>query len=389
MIDATASPNLASGPDRPLSPATTVVHGGRPPREPGSPVNTPVHLQSIQYSTGTPGAGDAFYARYGNPSWQGVERVLADLEGAGPSAVSFASGMAAIAATFATLLPDGGVLVLPRHAYLSTIALAHDLEEHRGIEVRQVDIADTSAVVQALDGAALLWIESPTNPMLEVADVPALTEAAHAAGALVVADNTFCTPLVMQPLEYGVDAVVHSVTKYLAGHSDVVMGAVVPATEELRANLVAHRTTYGAIPGPMESFLALRGMRTLAVRVERAQANAAELARRLSAHPAASEVRHPSLPGDPGHARAAAQMRGFGSIIGIRVRAGADDADRVVSSTRLWLPATSLGGVESSLERRRRLLAEMATVPEDYVRMSVGIEDVEDLWADIDQALRG
>lgn len=372
-----------------LAPATTAVHVGRPPRGEGQPVNTPVHLQSIQYSAGRPGAGDPFYARYGNPSWEGLEEVLATLEGGTQGAVSFSSGMAAIAAAFATLLPSGGAVVLPRHAYLSTIAMANDLAAQRGVEVRQVDIADTDAVARSLEGAALLWIESPTNPMLEVADVPALVAAAKAAGARVVADNTFATPLVMQPLEYGVDAVVHSVTKYLSGHSDVVMGAVVPASADLRAALIAHRTMYGAIPGPMESFLALRGMRTLAVRVERALANAAVLAERLATHPAVSEVRHPSLPTDPGHARAAAQMRGFGSIIGIRVAAGADDADRVATSTRLWLPATSLGGVESSLERRRRLSAEMTTVPEDYLRLSVGIEDVEDLWADLDQALRG
>lgn len=374
--------------DLPLAPATTAVHEGRPPREEGMPVNTPVHLQSIQYSAGVPGAGDSFYARYGNPSWDGLEKVLSALEGAGPQAVSFSSGMAAIAATFAILLPDGGTVVLPRHAYLSTIALAGDLAATRGIAVVQVDIADTEAVVAALDGASLLWIESPTNPMLEVADVPALVRAARAAGARVVVDNTFATPLVMRPLEYGVDAVVHSVTKYLAGHSDVVLGAVVPAAEELRAALVSHRTLYGAIPGPMESFLALRGIRTLAVRVERAQANAAILAQRLASHLAVSEVRHPSLASDPGHARASEQMRGFGSIIGIRVAGGASAADRVVTLTRLWLPATSLGGVESSLERRRRLAAEMTTVPEDYIRLSVGIEDVEDLWADLDAALR-
>lgn len=373
--------------DTPLNPATTAVHAGRPARAPGMPVNTPVHFQSIQYSADSPGPGDTFYGRYGNPSWEGLEEVLGQLEGAPVPAVAFSSGMAAIAAALATLLPDGGKLVLPAHAYLSTIAMAKDLAEHRGITVAQVDIADTEAVTQELEGADLLWIESPTNPMLEVADIPALVGAAHAAGARVVADNTFATPLVLKPLDHGVDAVVHSVTKYLAGHSDVVIGAVVPGEAGLREEVAAHRTLYGAIPGPMEAYLALRGMRTVALRVERAQANAAELASRLAGHPALLEVRHPSLPNDPGHARAREQMRGYGSIIGIRVRGGAEAADAVVGRTELWLPATSLGGVESSLERRRRLTAEVHTVPEDYIRMSVGIEDVEDLWADLSQAL--
>lgn len=370
-----------------LAPATAAVHGGRPPRDEGMPVNTPVHLQSVQFSSGVPAPGEAFYARYGNPSWDGLESVLASLEGGPVPAVAFASGMAAVAAAFAVLLPSGGKLVLPRHAYLATIAMANDLAVQRGIEVVQVDIADTAGVIAALDGAALLWIESPTNPMLEVADIPALTAAAHARGARVVADNTFATPIVMRPLEHGVDAVVHSVTKYLAGHSDLVMGAVVTANAELREAIVANRNLYGAIPGPMEAYLALRGIRTLALRVERSQQNALEIARRLAEHPAVIEVRHPSLPADPGHQLAAAQMDGFGSIIGIRVNGGEAGATAVVRATQLWLPATSLGAVESSLERRRRLPAEMKTVPEDYIRLSVGIEDVEDLWRDLDAAL--
>nr|NLD39947.1 PLP-dependent transferase [Actinomycetales bacterium] len=372
---------------KPLAAATTLVHAGRPPRGPGMPVNTPVHLQSIQYSADSPGPGDSFYGRYGNPSWDGLEEVLGRLEGAEVPAVAFSSGMAAISAALTALLPPGGTVVLPRHAYLSTIAMALDLAQKQGVSVVQVDIADTAAVVAELDGAALLWIESPTNPMLEVADLPALVQAAHAAGAKVVADNTFATPLVMQPLTHGVDAVVHSVTKYLAGHSDVVIGAVVTRDDQLRQTILAHRTLYGAIPGPMEAYLALRGMRTLALRVERSQESAAELARRLAEHPAVREVRHPSLPGDPGHERARAQMSGFGSILGIRVRGGAEAADAVVQRTSLWLPATSLGGVESSLERRRRLGAETTTVPVDYIRLSVGIEDVEDLWTDLEAAL--
>jgi cystathionine gamma-synthase len=212
--------------------------------------------------------------------------------------------------------------------------------------------------------------------------------AAHAVGALVAVDNTFATPLVQRPLTWGADVVVHSVTKYLAGHSDVVLGAVVSADAGLTSRMHAYRTTHGAIAGPWEVWLALRGLRTLALRVERSQASAAEIARRLAAHPDVAQVRHPSLPADPSHARAAALMDGFGSILGLRPVGGAAAADAVVDALRLWVPATSLGGVESSLERRRRFATESTTVPDDLLRLSVGIEDVEDLWRDLDQALR-
>ncbi len=305
--------------------------------------------------------------------------------------------MAAIAAVF-SLVPDGGTIVLPRHAYQAGMVLADQIRDRHGVTLRHVDIADTDAVVAALDGADLLLAESPTNPMLEVADLPAVLAAAQARGVRSVVDNTFATPLGQRPLEHGADIVLHSVTKYLAGHSDVVLGALVTRDAELAATLREHRTLHGAIAGPFEVWLALRGLRTLALRFERAQANAAELARRLAEHPDVAEVRHPSLPGDPGHERAKAQMNGFGAILGVRPKprpgsAGTgpdavERADAVVDAVRLWLPATSLGGVESMVERRRRWGTEAATVPEDLLRLSVGIEDVEDLWADLDQALR-
>jgi len=256
--------------------------------------------------------------------------------------------------------------------------------------VTLVDIADTDAVTAAVRSgrpASLLWVETPTNPMLEVADLPALVASAHDVGALVVVDNTFATPLVQRPFARGVDVVVHSVTKYLAGHSDVVLGAALADDPDLHARLHAYRTLHGSVAGPFEVWLALRGLRTLALRVARSQASAAELARRLSEHAAVLEVRHPSLPADPGHARASALMDGYGSIVGVRPRGGADAADTVVDAVRLWVPATSLGGVESTLERRRRFATESPTVPEDLIRLSVGIEDIEDLWSDLEQAL--
>jgi cystathionine gamma-synthase len=287
-------------------------------------------------------------------------------------------------------------VVAPTSAYSGTVSLLADLQARGRLTAQFVDIDDTGAVVaalgaldalDALDAATLLWVETPTNPLLEVADLPALVAAGHAAGALVAVDNTFATPLGQRPLDHGCDVVVHSVTKYLAGHSDVVLGATVTRDQPLHGRLHAYRTLNGAIPGPFEAWLALRGMRTLHLRVERACANAAELARRLVGHPALSAVRHPSLPDDPGHARAAAQMQTFGAVVAVEVAAGPDAAELVCSSTRLWVHATSLGGVESSLERRRRHGAEPTVVPQNLIRLSVGVEDVEDLWADLEQAL--
>lgn len=373
-----------------LSPATLAVTAGRPPRTPDQPVNPPVELSSTYQASPMTGDGDRVYARWGNATWPAFEEVLGRLEGG--QALLFASGMAAIAATV-SLVPHGARVVVPRHAYSGTLGLLGDLAATGALSVTQVDVADTGAVLDAVRGgddlepSALLWVETPTNPMLEVADLPALVAGAHEVGALVVADNTFATPLGLRPLDHGVDVVVHSVTKYLSGHSDVVLGATVAGDAAVHARLTRYRTMHGAIAGPFEAWLALRGLRTLALRVERAGANAAELARRLLGHPAVERVRHPSLPDDPGHARAAAQMRGFGAIVAIEVRGGAQAAERLCAATQVWAHATSLGGVESSLERRRRQPAESVTVPESLVRLSVGVEDVEDLWADLRQAL--
>ncbi|MBO0899910.1 PLP-dependent transferase [Cellulomonas sp. zg-ZUI222] len=383
------------------SPRTLAVSAGRPARTPGAALNPAVVLTSTFVSQGAPAAGEHVYGRIGTPAWEPFEEALAVLERTdhpatgravtGPPATVYASGMAAVDAAL-SLVPVGGRVVVPRHAYQVTLVLLGELAGRGLLRVEPVDVADTDAVVAAVRGGAdgpadLLWLESPTNPMLEVADLPALVAAAHEVGALVAVDSTFATPLLQRPLAHGADVVVHSVTKYLAGHSDVVLGATVTDDPELHARLVAHRTTRGAIAGPFEVWLALRGLRTLALRVERAQQNAAELARRLAAHAHVVEVRYPGLPDDPGHLRAAAQMDGFGAILGVRPVGGAGGADALVAAVRLWVPATSLGGVESTLERRRRFATESPTVPDDLVRLSVGIEDVEDLWADLDAAL--
>lgn len=367
-----------------LAPATVAVTAGRPPRVQGGPVNPPVVLSSTYVSQGVPG-DELLYTRGGTETWEPFETALAALEG-GSHGVVLGSGMAAVAAALGDV-PPSGVVVVPRHAYQVTLGYLDDLARRHGVEVRRVDVADTEQVVAALDGADVLVAESPTNPMLEVADLPAILDAARRHGVFSVVDNTFATPLGQRPLDLGADVVVHSVTKYLAGHSDVVLGAVVTNDDAVAERIRAYRTLHGAIAGPMEVFLALRGLRTLPLRVERANANAAELARRLAEHPGVAEVRHPSLPTDPGHERAARQMASFGAVVGLRPVGGLTAADAVVDAVRLWVPATSLGGVESTLERRRRFTTESATVPEDLVRLSVGVEDVEDLWADLRQAL--
>lgn len=391
-------------------PATTVVAAGRPNRVPGGPVNPPIVLSSTYVGIEHAAPGELEYARMDTESWQPLEAALGELEGAGRPGLLFSSGMAAISAAL-DLTPPGGVLVVPRHAYHATLVAARHLAERCGVEIRSVDIADTDAVVAAVRGEAtddddaessagnsrpagaesspadVVWLETPTNPMLEITDIAAVAQAAHEVGAIVVVDNTFATPLLQRPLELGADVVVHSVTKYLAGHSDVLLGAAVTRDPALRERIHARRTVGGAIAGPFEAWLALRGLRTLALRVERAQDSAAELARRLQDHPAVLAVAYPGLPEHPQHDLAARQMDGFGGILTVRVRGGLDAARRVTESVRLWLPATSLGGVESMLERRRRWANEAASVPEDLLRVSVGIEDIEDLWADLDQAL--
>jgi cystathionine gamma-synthase len=368
-----------------LALSTLTVSAGRPAQGPDVPLNPPVVLAST-YGAG----GDLEYGRYANPTWEAFEDVLGALENG--RALAFASGLAAVA-TVVDLVPVGGVVVAPRHAYLGTLGQLSDLTTSgRLSDARLVDIADTDAIRTAVAGAHLLLVESPTNPALEVADLPAAIAAGHDAGAVVVVDNTFATPMLQRPLDTGADVVVHSATKFLAGHSDVVMGALVTAHtargDALHAELDARRRKVGAIAGPFETWLALRGLRTLALRVERASANAAELARRLVAHPVIERVRYPGLPDDPGHQRATVQMDGaYGAIIAVEVRGGAEAADRLTRTTRLWVHATSLGGVESTFERRRRWATEIPTIPENLVRMSVGIEDVDDLWADLVTAL--
>jgi cystathionine gamma-synthase len=359
MADAPdTAPNL-----RPLRPATLAVTAGRPPHQADNPLNTPLTMAST-YVAG----GEVEYGRYGNPTWSAFEEALGGLEGG--RCLAFSTGLAAVA-TVLDLVGHGETVVAPRHAYNGSVMQLADLEARGRIRAVLVDVTDTEAVVKAARDAALVWLESPTNPALEIADIPPVVEAAHEGGAYVVVDNTFATPLLQQPLEVGADLVVHSATKFISGHSDVLLGAIATTDEELYGVLKSRRDLIGAIPGTFEAWLALRGLRTLHVRLERAQQNAQELVRRLGEHPAVGEVRYP----------------GFGAIISVVLAQGALAADLLTHKTSLWVHATSLGSVESTFERRRRWRTEPATIPDGLVRMSVGIEDVEDLWDDLAAAL--
>jgi cystathionine gamma-synthase len=351
-------------PEQPgLTPATVAVTAGRPPHDPDQPLNVPITMASTYVA-----AGDLEYGRYANPTWTAFEDTLGALEGG--RCLAFSTGMAAVL-TVLDLVGMGAKVVMPRHSYQGSLVALADLESRGRITSELVDIEDTAAVVAACTDAALVWIESPTNPALEVADIPAIVAAAHEAGAVVVVDNTFATPLLQQPIALGADIVVHSATKYIAGHSDALLGALVTADDELHAVLLGRRSLTGSTPGTLEAWLALRGLRTLHLRVERAQANAQALLPRLEAHPAVAEVRYP----------------GFGGILAIVLAEGELAADLLVRKTRIWVHATSLGGVESTFERRRRWKTESPTIPVGLVRMSVGIEDVEDLWTDLVTAL--
>jgi cystathionine gamma-synthase len=372
------SPN-SPGPEG-LDLATLAISAGRGAHAPGAPVAVPPVLSAVFRHAGQ--EGPPAYARETNPTWEALEEALGALEGG--RAMVFASGLAAIAAVIDSL-DMGARVVAPRDAYTGTRALLDDLASRGRLDVTLVDIADTDAVGRACEGAALLWIESPTNPLLDVADTPALVEAAHRAGAAVAMDSTFATPLLQRPLHWGVDVVVHSATKLLAGHSDVILGAAITRDEEWLDALRRRRLLHGAIPGPVEAWLVLRGLRTLPVRLRAAQENAGELARRLAGHPGVVSVRYPGLPEDPWHDRARRLMAGFGTVVSFELLDAAR-ADAACAAVRLVEHVTSLGGVETTMERRNRQPGE-DHAPEGLIRLSVGCEHVEDVWSDLVQAL--
>jgi cystathionine gamma-synthase len=295
--------------------------------------------------------------------------------------------MAAVSAVFSTL-PVGAKVVASNQGYSGVMTLLGKLTEAKKIRTTLVSIADTNEVIAALDGADLLWLESPTNPSLDVADLPALIKAAKSRNIIVAIDNTFATALIQKPLLMGADIVMNSVTKYLAGHSDVILGSLSTNSPEHYKALEDARKFNGSIPGPFEAWLALRGIRTFPLRFQRASENALELAKRLSGHSLVTRVRYPGLPTDPQHLKAKEFMNGFGAIVSFEYAGSALATDRVCASSKIITNATSLGGVESLWERRRRWPIESSSVPESLIRISVGCEDVDDLWADIDAALQ-
>ena len=346
-----------------LHPETSAITAGRPDAAPDAPLNPPIILSSTYHAGGPVG-----YGRYGNESWSALESAISELEGG--KTLSFSSGMAAVSAVF-SILPIGAPVVASNQGYSGVMGLLNQLHSMGRLAVRFVEITNTEEVIAAMKGAALVWLESPTNPCLDVADLQALITAAKKLGIGVAVDNTFATPLVQQPLAMGADIVMHSVTKFLAGHSDVVLGSLSTNDEALYKRLEESRRFNGSIPGPFEAWLAVRGIRSFPVRFRAAESNARDLVARLSEHPKITKVRYP----------------GFGAVVSFEVNGTAEAAQKVCESSQLITHATSLGGIESLWERRRRWSGESLSVPEQLIRLSVGCEHVDDLWADIQQAL--
>jgi cystathionine gamma-lyase len=362
-----------------LGDGTRVVRAGLPAPEQGAPFLPGPVLAGPFHLRGEPEDADWSYTRYGNPTWERYERALAELEGG--DAVLFASGMAAAAALLLTALRPGSVVAIDSNCYLNVRRLATTHLEPRGVEVR---LAPAAELEDAVRGADLLWLESPSNPKLEVCDLAALAAAAGRAGAVVIVDNTTAGPLLQRPLALGADASLTSATKHLSGHADLQLGYVATRDAALARRLRDWRRDAGAIPGPFESWLAHRSLPTLALRLERGCANARAIAELLAARDDVSGVRYPGLPADPGHETARRQMRGFGTIVsfdlGSRGRAQA-----FLDAASLITEATSFGGVHTTAERRGRWRGD--DVPAGFIRLSAGCEDTVDLVADVVRAL--
>ncbi len=344
-------------------PETIAISAGRPEVGPDAALNPPVVLTSTFHS-----GGEIGYGRYGNQTWKALEEAIGELEGG--STLVFSSGMAAISAVF-SILPIGAPVVASNQGYSGVMVLLNSFQESGRLEVRFVDVVDTQSVIDAMKGAAFVWLESPTNPGLDVADLTRIISAAKNLGIGVGVDNTFATPLVQTPLAMGADIVMHSVTKFLSGHSDVLMGSLSTKDPALLKRLLDSRSFNGSIPGPFETWLALRGLRTFPLRFNKSQENAKTIVERLKTHPKISRVRYP----------------GFGAIISFEVDGTAEQTQKICESSTLIAHATSLGGVESLWERRRRWPMESLSVPEQLIRLSVGCEHVDDIWDDINLAL--
>jgi cystathionine gamma-synthase len=374
--------------------STNAIHAGQEPDPTTGAVITPLHLSSTFAQDGVGGlrAGGYEYARSANPTRTALQECLAALEG-GRHAHAFGSGMGASDVLLRVLLRPGDHIVIPHDAYGGTFRLVDKVLSTWGVEYTPVDLSDVDALRAALRPTTrVLWCETPTNPLLGIADVAVVADVAREAGARLVVDNTFASPYLQQPLALGADVVLHSTTKYLGGHSDVVGGALVTSDDEVAEQLTFTQNAVGAVPGPFDNWLTLRGAKTLAVRMERHCDNAERVAEMLAGNRAVSRVLYPGLPEYPGHEVAAKQMRRFGGMVSFLLAGGREAALRVCAATELFTLAESLGGVESLIEHPGQMThmsvaGSALEVPDSLVRLSVGIEDVEDLLDDLRSAL--
>ncbi|WP_163511346.1 cystathionine gamma-synthase [Fodinicola acaciae] len=372
---------------------TLAIHAGQDADPSTGAVITPIFQTSTfrQPTVGELPAGYD-YSRAGNPTRAALEDCLAALEG-GTRGFAFASGMAATDTYLRAVCRPGDHILIPNDAYGGTFRLVDRVLRRWGLDYTPVPLSDLAAVRAAIrPETKLIWCETPTNPLLGIADIAGLASVAHEAGAQLVVDNTFASPYLQQPLNLGADAVVHSTTKYIGGHSDVVGGAVVVRDAHLADDIAFHLKSMGGVAGPFDSWLALRGLKTLAVRMDRHCANAESVVQLLVSHPAVTEVFYPGLENHAGHEIAAKQMRRFGGMVSFRVRGGQDAAVAVCDKAKVFTLAESLGGVESLIEHpglmtHSSVAGSELEVPDDLVRLSVGIESVEDLRADLTQAL--
>ena len=379
---------------RAFGPATRAIHAGYRPDPATGAVNAPIYASSTFAQDGVGGLRSGYeYARTGNPTRTALEGVLAAVEG-GDYGRAFASGMAATDCALRAILRPGDHVVIPNDAYGGTFRLIDKVFTQWGIEYSPAVQSDLDSVRAAVTPKTkLIWVETPTNPLLTIADIAGIAELAAPDGVKVLVDNTFASPALQQPLALGADVVLHSTTKYIGGHSDVVGGALVTNDEELDAAFGFLQNGSGAVPGPFDAYLTMRGLKTLVLRMQRHSDNAAKVAEFLAEHPAVTTVLYPGLPGHPNHDVAARQMSGFGGMISISLAGGRAAALELCARTEVFILAESLGGVESLIEHPGAMThastaGSQLEVPEDLVRLSVGIEDVDDLIADLDAALQ-
>lgn len=374
-------------------PATRAIHAGYRPDPATGAVNVPLYASSTFAQDGVGGLRGGFeYARTGNPTRAALEASLAAVE-EGAFARAFSSGMAATDCALRAMLRPGDHVVIPDDAYGGTFRLIDKVFTRWDVQYTPVRLADLDAVGAAITPRTrLIWVETPTNPLLSIADITAIAELGTDRSAKVLVDNTFASPALQQPLRLGADVVLHSTTKYIGGHSDVVGGALVTNDEELDEEFAFLQNGAGAVPGPFDAYLTMRGLKTLVLRMQRHSENACAVAEFLADHPSVSSVLYPGLPSHPGHEIAARQMRGFGGMVSVRMRAGRRAAQDLCAKTRVFILAESLGGVESLIEHPSAMTHASTAgspleVPDDLVRLSVGIEDIADLLGDLEQAL--